>query len=139
MEWAVSEVGAPGVPAHMDNGSLRKVARMRNFGRALRDALRYWPSIAAATLCSVVVATLWGANIGACYPILELTLRDQSISSWMVSEHEAAHKRQETARAELQQLPAADSPHLTTQQRNARLVLEQNIANEQDTLDRIAK
>lgn len=112
---------------------------MRNFGRALRDALRYWPSIVAATLCSVVVATLWGANIGACYPILELTLRDQSISSWMDSERDAAQKRLDTAAAELQALPAADSPHLTPQQRNHRLALEQNIATEQGTLDRIAK
>ena len=112
---------------------------MRNFGRALWDALRYWPSIAAATLCSVVVAALWGANIGACYPILELTLRDQSISSWMVSEHEAAQKRLEAATAELQQLPAADTPDLTPQQRNHRLAIEQNIANEQGTINRITK
>ncbi len=112
---------------------------MRNFGRALWDSLRYWPSITAATLCSIVVATLWGANIGACYPILELTLRDQSIGSWMSSEKEASQKRLAIAETELQGMPAADDPDITTKQLNTRYILEQNIASERSTLARIDK
>lgn len=105
---------------------------MRNFGRALKDALRYWPSIVAATLCSVAVATLWGANIGACYPILELTLKGQSVSQWMEKEKSAAAERLAAIDVQLAALPKAG---LTPQQQNQQATLRQNAAIEQATID----
>ncbi len=111
---------------------------MRNFGRALRDALRYWPSIVAATLCSVAVATLWGANIGACYPILELTLKDQSISHWLNNERAAAETRLVAVEEQLKQLPPAKpGVELSARDRNQRAALEQNAAIERATIERI--
>jgi ATP-binding cassette subfamily B protein/subfamily B ATP-binding cassette protein MsbA len=36
-----------------------------------------------ATLCSVGIAFLWGSNIGALYPVVEMTLNGESIQSWL--------------------------------------------------------
>ncbi len=59
---------------------------MNNFTRALRDSLGYWKSILLATLCSMAVAVLWGANIGALYPVIQVTLAEQSLQTWMTTE-----------------------------------------------------
>ncbi len=56
---------------------------MKNFRRAIRDSLHHWPSIVLATLFSMGVATLWSANIGALYPVIQMTLEGDSIQSWM--------------------------------------------------------
>ncbi len=59
---------------------------MTNFTRAMRDALQYWKSILLATLCSVAVAALWGANIGALFPVIQVTLAEQSLQEWIETE-----------------------------------------------------
>jgi ATP-binding cassette subfamily B protein/subfamily B ATP-binding cassette protein MsbA len=111
---------------------------MRNFGRALKDALRYWPSILTATLCSLVVAALWGANIGACYPILELTLKGDSISGWMTKQGQEAKEKKTKLEAELKQLPA-EQPGEPQPIRNQRAALKSNIATQQAAIERTAK
>ncbi|MFN3192037.1 MAG: ABC transporter ATP-binding protein [Aureliella sp.] len=63
---------------------------MNNFTRALLQASRYWPSLVLATLCSFAVAGLWGANIGAFYPILEVTIKGQSTQEWLQTEIDSA-------------------------------------------------
>ena len=55
---------------------------MRYFLRALREAARSWPLLMAAVLCSAGVAALWGANIAALFPIIEVTLKGESLQSW---------------------------------------------------------
>ncbi len=55
---------------------------MGNFGRTLRLALRYWPTVAASGLCSLVVAVLWSANISALLPLVEVVGKNQSLSAW---------------------------------------------------------
>ena len=55
---------------------------MHYFLRALREAFRSWPLLAAALLCSAGVAALWGANIAALFPIIEVTLKGESLQSW---------------------------------------------------------
>ncbi len=54
---------------------------MKNFRRAIRDSLHHWPAIVMATLCSVGVATLWSANIGALFPVIQMTLEGGSAQS----------------------------------------------------------
>ncbi len=54
---------------------------MKNFRRAIFDSLHHWPLLVLATLCSIGVATLWSANIGALYPVIQMTLEDKSIQS----------------------------------------------------------
>jgi ATP-binding cassette subfamily B protein/subfamily B ATP-binding cassette protein MsbA len=55
---------------------------MKFFARALREAWRHWPVLGLAMCCSLGVATLWGANIAALYPIIETTLHGQSLQEW---------------------------------------------------------
>lgn len=55
---------------------------MKNFTRSLHDAKKYWLSLLLASFCSLSVAALWGANIGAFYPILEVTIRGKSVDTW---------------------------------------------------------
>jgi len=61
---------------------------MKNFLRAIKSARRYWLSLVAATVCSFMVAGLWGANIGAFFPILEVTIQGRSAQDWFASEVE---------------------------------------------------
>lgn len=80
---------------------------MTNFLRALRMASKHWFSIVLATLCSVAVATLWGANIGAFYPILEVTIRGKSTQQWVseeIAKHTASIETLEATIHEKQQL-----------------------------------
>ena len=55
---------------------------MNHFLRALRDAVKSWPFLLAAFLCSACVAGLWGANIAALFPVIEVTLNGESLQSW---------------------------------------------------------
>ena len=55
---------------------------MHYFLRALREAAKSWPLLAAALVCSAGVAALWGANIAALFPIIEVTLKGESLQSW---------------------------------------------------------
>ncbi len=56
---------------------------MKNFTRALRDSMRYWKAILLATLCSLVVAALWGGNIGALFPVIQVTMGEESLQHWV--------------------------------------------------------
>ena len=71
---------------------------MRNAYRAIRLALRYPLSLAAAVGLTFVVAALWGGNIAAVYPILEVAFQGESLQDW------SAQKiaKSEAAIAELQ-------------------------------------
>jgi ATP-binding cassette subfamily B protein/subfamily B ATP-binding cassette protein MsbA len=56
---------------------------MKPFWNAIRDSLHHAPALVLATLCSVGIAFLWGSNIGALYPVVEMTLNGESIQSWL--------------------------------------------------------
>ena len=45
---------------------------MKYFGRTLRLVLRYPWTLAASTCCAILVAVLWGGNIGAMYLLSRL-------------------------------------------------------------------
>lgn len=56
---------------------------MGNFGRAISLALHYRWSLFVGVACSLVVAVLWGGNIGAVYPFVEVIFRGQSLRDWV--------------------------------------------------------
>ena len=66
---------------------------MHYFLRALRDAAKSWPLLLAAFLCSAGVAALWGANIAALFPIIEVTLNGESLQSWNERRFAEAEKK----------------------------------------------
>lgn len=66
---------------------------MTNFARALGDACRYWKSILLAISCSVIVAVLWGGNISALFPVIQVTLDEQSLQQWLDAEIAGGEQR----------------------------------------------
>jgi len=85
---------------------------MGNFGRALRLALRYRWNVAASVICALIVAVLWGGNIGAVYPLVEVVFQGESLSSWAdrrIEQAEHAQKKFQQSISELEaQLAKAD-------------------------------
>ncbi|MBD3672065.1 MAG: ABC transporter ATP-binding protein [Planctomycetaceae bacterium] len=82
---------------------------MKNFFRALNQTRKHWPSLTASAACSLIVAALWGANIGAFFPILEVTIRGQSALEWVETEiekhqSEVTRLSQQKEEAEVDQL-----------------------------------
>ena len=71
---------------------------MKDFARALRLAARRRWMLVAAFSCSLGVALLWGANIGAVYPFVEVIMQRRSLQEWV--REEIAEGRQEIARCE---------------------------------------
>jgi ATP-binding cassette subfamily B protein/subfamily B ATP-binding cassette protein MsbA len=72
----------------------------------------------ASFLCSAGVASLWGANIAALFPIIEVTLNGDSLQSWNTRRLTDAQTRVEAGRKEQadletklasSELPAADA------------------------------
>jgi ATP-binding cassette, subfamily B, bacterial MsbA len=97
---------------------------MHYFLRALRDAAKRWPLLLASFLCSAGVASLWGANIAALFPIIEVTLNGDSLQSWNARRLTDAQTRVEAGRKEQADLetklasgemPAADAARARTQ------------------------
>jgi ABC-type multidrug transport system fused ATPase/permease subunit len=76
---------------------------MKNFGRALKDAYRFWPLLLIATLCSIGNGAIWGLNIGALFPVIEVTIAGESLQHWIADEIAEGESRA----AELQQQIAA--------------------------------
>ena len=56
---------------------------MRNFRRAVRLALKQRLTLAGIVASSLIVATLWGANIGTVYPLIEVVFNDQNMHDWI--------------------------------------------------------
>ncbi len=87
---------------------------MHYFLRALREAAKSWPLLAAALLCSAGVAALWGANIAALFPIIEVTLKGDSLQSWNERRLEESKQRIEvthTTITDLEKRLAAGIPN----------------------------
>ena len=77
---------------------------MHYFLRALREASKRWPLLLAAFACSAGVAGLWGANIAALFPIIEVTLRGESLQSWNDKRIELAREKLEAVEVEADRL-----------------------------------
>jgi ATP-binding cassette subfamily B protein/subfamily B ATP-binding cassette protein MsbA len=85
---------------------------MGNFARSVRLALRYYWTVAASALCALVVAALWGANIGTLYPVVEVVGNKQSLGQWVdrgIVQAQRAIREETAAAAELARRAAAAS------------------------------
>ncbi len=56
---------------------------MKPFYRAVRLSGKYPGTLVATLVCSLVVALLWGANIGALYPVFQVVLYNKSLPEWI--------------------------------------------------------
>jgi ATP-binding cassette subfamily B protein/subfamily B ATP-binding cassette protein MsbA len=85
---------------------------MGNFARVVRLALRYYWTVAASVLCALLVAVLWGGNIGFLYPIVEVVGLNQSLGTWVdKSIHDARQTIAQQSAAEQQlEIKLAQAP-----------------------------
>jgi ATP-binding cassette subfamily B protein/subfamily B ATP-binding cassette protein MsbA len=85
---------------------------MHNFSRVLRLAMRYRLTLAGAMASALAVAVLWGANIGAIFPFVQVVFEGESLQQWVDREIAKAQKgaAEQTARIEgfQRQLAGAD-------------------------------
>ena len=66
---------------------------MGNFGRVLRLTLRYPMTLVTSIVCAIGVAVLWGGNIGAAYPVLQIALNGKSLQEGIVEEIQHSTER----------------------------------------------
>ncbi len=86
---------------------------MKNFGRAVRVALRFRWTLLGLIVSSVLVACFWGANFGLVYPILGVVLKQQSMHEWVdasIANSEAHCRSLETEIAAAAANPTEVSP-----------------------------
>lgn len=77
-------------------------------------AIRYKFTFAASIFSALIVAVLWGGNIGTLYPVVEVVLQDQSMDQWVNGKIETSRgilARKSTELESLRtQLAAASEP-----------------------------
>ena len=56
---------------------------MHNFTRALKVALTHRVNVAACVFTSAVIAVLWGGNLTAVFPVVEVIMNDHSLPDWI--------------------------------------------------------
>jgi ATP-binding cassette subfamily B protein/subfamily B ATP-binding cassette protein MsbA len=108
---------------------------MQNFRRVVSLALRDRSTIAAAMTCSVLVALLWGANLGLVKPLIEVIFSGRPPHAWI--DHEIQQSVQEAAalQREIQSVEAriASAPDdlYSLQRDRARLMYEHSAEQKQ--------
>lgn len=95
---------------------------MHNFYRVLRLSLSHRLTVAAALSCSLAVALLWGGNITAIYPIVDVVMAGKSIPEWAAEKEQGyaadvARLEEEIAKLRDQQasVPVAEQGNLNSQ------------------------
>ncbi|MCH2116947.1 MAG: ABC transporter ATP-binding protein/permease [Pirellulales bacterium] len=97
---------------------------MKNFGRTLRLALRYRVTVIACLASGTLVAILWGGNLTAVYPVVDVIMTDRALPEWMddqLAKHEQEVVQYEQQLAELREQKATTKndakteKHLQTQ------------------------
>ncbi|HTQ38455.1 MAG TPA: ABC transporter ATP-binding protein [Pirellulales bacterium] len=66
---------------------------MKNFYRTLRMVFRYKWTLAASTFTAIMVALLWGLNIGGAYPVIAVVTSGKSIQEWLKAEIDTSQQK----------------------------------------------
>src|SRR5262245_9779333 len=66
---------------------------MKNFFRALRLIFRYKWTLVASTFTAIMVALLWGFNIGGAYPIINIITQNKPLQDWVDEDIQASRKK----------------------------------------------
>ncbi|MCE5302183.1 MAG: ABC transporter ATP-binding protein/permease [Planctomycetaceae bacterium] len=75
-----------------------------NFGRVVRMAIRYKLIFAASIVSALAVAVLWGANVSAVYPFVQVGLFGQSPHQWITTRIERGQAVVEEEAAKLKKI-----------------------------------
>ena len=71
---------------------------MNHFGRALKLAFRHRWNVVGCLLTSLAVAVLWGGNLTAVWPVVDVIMNDSSLPEWV--DQQIAAQRQRGRRLE---------------------------------------
>ncbi len=66
---------------------------MNNFYRTLRLVFRYKWTLVASTFTALMVALLWGINIGGAYPVIAIITQNKSLQKYIAEDIEASQKK----------------------------------------------
>ncbi len=108
---------------------------MKNFWRAVRIALSQRWTLAAAIVSSLIVALLWGANIGTIYPFIDVVFQGDSTGQWVAAKIETS----EAQCAELEQQIAEMEAAAAIASPRERSLLERRISVQLGRLNAEAK
>jgi subfamily B ATP-binding cassette protein MsbA len=56
---------------------------MQNFSRALKLAFKHRVNIAICVFTAAIIAVLWGGNLTAVFPVVEVIMNDHSLPDWI--------------------------------------------------------
>ena len=90
---------------------------MKNFGRALRLALHYRGTVLACLASGLLVAILWGGNLTAVYPVVDVIMTDRALPEWMddqLAEHQEEVVQYEQKLSELRERKATTKNEANT-------------------------
>jgi ATP-binding cassette, subfamily B, bacterial MsbA len=78
---------------------------MHNFARALKIAFAHRVNMVGCLLTSLLIAVLWGGNLTAVFPVVDVIMNDQSLPQWIdqkiaESDNEVAESRRWLAQLE---------------------------------------
>lgn len=79
---------------------------MKNFVRVLRLSLRYRMKIVLAMASALGVAVLWGGNIGAIYPFVEIASKGDSLQTWVRDKITESRSAADEKKSEIERLTA---------------------------------
>ncbi|MEC9091340.1 MAG: ABC transporter ATP-binding protein [Planctomycetota bacterium] len=82
---------------------------MKHYVRALKMAMKYKWSLITAIFCSIMVAILWGANVGAVYPFVEVVFERNSLHDWVDNQIGENIDKMESLGTEIEQIQNTQS------------------------------
>ena len=100
---------------------------MGNFYRVIRLAFRHKFEVGASLLCSVIVAVLWGGNITAILPVVDVVMNGNSIPQWADQKRDAIAAQIDELTADI----AAKKKELAAATGDARDELEDRVARQE--------
>src|SRR4051812_30658549 len=83
----------------------RRSPIMKNFARLVRYAWPYRVRFGLSLLCAGLVALLWGANIGAVYPLLRILFYEsQNAQTWVAEKVDSIETQIQTLGARIEEV-----------------------------------
>jgi ATP-binding cassette, subfamily B, bacterial MsbA len=91
---------------------------MNNFGRALKIAMAHRVNMVACIVTSCIIAALWGGNLTAVFPVVDVIMNDQSLPQWIdqkITESDREVTESDRWLAQLKGLEASDAGRIQQQ------------------------
>jgi ATP-binding cassette, subfamily B, bacterial MsbA len=97
---------------------------MHNFQRALKIAFAHRINVVACVVSATVVAVLWGGNLTAVYPVVEVIMNDHALPDWIDQKIDEANQEVKNAREWRARLEKLQGTSVDVIQQNVRAEIE---------------